>query len=461
MPDEPKKPGKRVKRNWHPDFIEYTKFIEGHPTYSRMPEPRKKDGTIRWVVTAKSSVGSARRQWWERKAEELGISKGKGWMAEVARAIHPTKKKPCQVCGRVLSVYYIYPRAALLKKVLEKFPGFVPSEFEDIPTLLQNLYREYGDMTFDNFREILNLPPTLENTVEAYIDYILKNRITFLSPGVMCDAPDRFNGFHTYNICCRSVQDTGRHIENLRRYGEDRRAYELWNDGDWKAAAWLMQEFRKEGLSPDHIGPISLGFRPILQGMKTVKENIDKRNRLRYSDALNLIKREKDGEVVACWYAKPLWDKLKLKIKNDDDGERVTNLMRRNVHFVLTMLAKIKEAGFSEFLVHSFLHPEYAYYSISFKNFDPKTGTYEIQKQKGDIKQYENSAHRYIRKSLEALDHYSSKENRRIPKWRNASVDTSLGEVVDSLSKKDDKQALEIIHKIIEIFAEELASEFG
>ena len=54
----------------------------------------------------------------------------------------------------------------------------------------------------------------------------MAQKLSLLSPGVMSNAPDRLDGFHSYNKCCRAKEDKGRSKENLNKYGEDRRAYE-------------------------------------------------------------------------------------------------------------------------------------------------------------------------------------------------------------------------------------------
>lgn len=72
--------------------------------------------------------------------------------------------------------------------------------------------------------------------------------------------PDRYDGFHTYNRCCRATQDKGRSKENLKSYTKDRRAYEYWSDGNIHAANQFMGSAFFDGTSADHIGPISLGF---------------------------------------------------------------------------------------------------------------------------------------------------------------------------------------------------------
>ena len=68
-----------------------------------------------------------------------------------------------------------------------------------------------------------------------------------LSPGAMSNFPDRYDGFHTYNRCCRSAQDKGRSKENLRSYTKDGRAYEYWSDGNIHAANQFMVVFFLRG----------------------------------------------------------------------------------------------------------------------------------------------------------------------------------------------------------------------
>jgi len=387
----------RETRAWHPKFIEYMKFIANHPNYAGMPSSYKEDGSVRWVVTANSDIGRERMAWWDKKREHLGITKEKGCWAKVARAIHPTGKKPCQICGKEMRLDYVYPN---------KRGGF--------------------------------------------------------SPGAMSDVPDRFDGYHTYNICCRSKEDTGRHIENLMRYGQDRRAYENWAGGDWKAADWLMQVFRKHGISPDHIGPISLGFchRPKFE-VTSLKENIDKRNVLSYQDIQSLLTDERDGEQVISWHSKFLWDKTKNLVKNDDDAIVLSKIMRKNLHHILIILSDIKSDGFAQFLVKNFLHPEYAFYSIEFVNFNSETGKYDkMIKKPGNIKQYRNNAERFIRISLESLDQYQDKENRRVKKWKNREVDQLVESVLQRLRNDDKRGAIDYLHKALQKLADDALKEY-
>jgi len=387
----------RNKRKWNKKFLEYMNFIVKHPNYSGMPDLYKKDGSIRWVVTRNSNIGQARLKWWDSKRKQLKIKRGDAWISKVAKKIHPTSEKPCQICGKVMSLNYIYP-----------------------------------------------------------------NKRGTMSPGAMSNAPDRLDGFHTYNICCRSKQDTGRHKENLNRYGEDRRVYENWSNGDWKAASWLMKVFNKHKLSPDHIGPLSLGFthRPKFNPL-TKAQNSAKNNRMTFNDVKSLIQDENNGEIVVSEHSKYIWDKLKHQVKNNQDALKISKIMRKNLHHILIIFAEIHKKGYDNFLIANFLHPEHANFSIKFENFNPVDGTFsKMIKKSGNKKQYQNNAKRYIRKSLASLDKYCVVINRNTKKWQSKKVDLLISQLFKVLDKGDDKKARKQLNKIFNQLANESSKEF-
>ena len=249
----------------------------------------------------------------------------------------------------------------------------------------------------------------------------------------------------------------------IQRYGEDRRAYEYWADGDWKAASWLMQVFRKNKKSPDHIGPISLGFshRPKFNPM-TLSDNTAKNNRMTLLDVKTLLKDEKNGEKVISWHSKFLWDYLKNKIRNSKDALLLSKLMRKNMHYILKILYIIHKSGNNNFLIKNFLNLKYAYYSVSFENFNPKTGTYsKMIKKKGSKKQYENNAKRYIRKSLSSLDKYADKRNRRVSNWKDELIDEEINNLIELLNQRKEKEAEEKLFNILKKLAKSLEKQFN
>ena len=98
-------------------------------------------------------------------------------------------------------------------------------------------------------------------------------------------------------------------------------------------------------LSADHIGPISLGFchRPKFHPMQM--NSIGKKNRMTFADVKILLEDEKNGDHVISWHSKYLWDSLKNRVTNYADAVRFSSLMRKNLHYVLTLFSKIDDTG--------------------------------------------------------------------------------------------------------------------
>lgn len=387
----------RESRKWNKKFLEYMKMIVEHHNYKGMPHLYKKDGSIRWVVTGKSSMGKDRLKWWDKKRKEMGIKKEGPWISKTAKTIHPTGEKPCQICGKIMKLDYIYP-----------------------------------------------------------------NKRGGVSPGAMSNAPDRLDGYHSYNLCCRSKQDKGRNKGNLSRYGEDRRVYENWSDGDWKASSWLMKVFNKHGLSPDHVGPISLGFAHRPKFNPTTKAlNSAKNNRMTLADVESLLQDEKNGEIVISQHSKYIWDKLKQDVSKDEDALLLSKIMRKNLNSVLYIFYLIHKNSYDEFLIKYFLHPEHANYSISFIDFNLKDGTYKkMVKKSGNKKQYKNNARRYIRKSFESLEKYAAVKNRNTKLLKSKEISDLLNKILIFLSKKDYKTARHSVDVIFKKIANFYSKEF-
>ena len=96
------------------------------------------------------------------------------------------------------------------------------------------------------FKLIFKIPKETKLSKTTLKKYVKENFVEtsakgLLSPGVMSNSPDRFDGFHSDGACCRSQSDKGRHKSNLQRYGQDRRVYENWADGDWIMSVLLRR----------------------------------------------------------------------------------------------------------------------------------------------------------------------------------------------------------------------------
>lgn len=411
----------RESKEMSKEFIEYQEFIVNHPNYNGFPITRNSDGSLRWVVSGKSDIGQKRIEWLDRKRLELGIPKDLGWRTKVCYIIHPLKAKPCQICGRVMSLDYIYLNEGIATKLNEQLNLPIAfSNCSDINDVTREIISNLGKEGYDVLANFFKVPNYIPNTVAEYTKYILSigKQRKLLGPGAMGNPPDRADGFHSYNRCCRGTSDKGRHKENLKRYGDDRRAYENWSDGNWKAANRLMKEFNKYGVSADHIGPISLGFchRPRFQPM-TIQEQSIKNNRMSLDDVKLLLSDEEKGQEVISWHSKHIWDKLKFIITDDYEAKVASDYMRKNLHFILSSLAYLHINNCDEFLINKILSKnlEYSFYDYSFDGFDSETGDYLFMYSKElKGKNQQNNATRYIRVAFESLENYIDKKNRKI-----------------------------------------------
>lgn len=462
----------RVKRTWHPDFVAYMNIIVNHENYKGIAEPFKEDGSIRWVVSGDTKLGQERDKWWLKKVKELKVIN----KAEVARAIHPKELggfKPCQICGTKLSIFYVYPNANTLKGIKKVFKVEYAPFDKTITEILKEQFKKNGSAVYELAKELFDIPESLPDDIDAYTAYILENRLSRLSPGVMSNPPDRFEGFHTYNACCRSKEDTGRHKENLATYTQDRRAYEYWSEGNFNLANRLMGEYRKDKafykcpncgnmrtMSADHIGPISLGFthRPFFNPL-CQPCNSGKNNRLTFSDVRQLLKEEKSEQVIS-WHSKYIWDSLKNKITNDDDAIKLSRLMVTNLQNVLQIFSEVYSKTGEKFLTE-YLKPEYAFVDYRFENFNPlDLSKLKVISNPLDSKNKQKNSERYVRVSFETLTEFQKKENRRVKGWDNKDVDNAIAETIKAIKKNNFKDADKFLKSAFQNLATQFVSQW-
>ncbi len=420
---------------YHPNYDKYVEMIVANPAYKGLFYTRGKDGRVNWVVAGKSENGQKRQAWWDEKCKELGVPIQKGCYAKVARMIHPTGLHVCQCCGEERSIFYEYPTkntAKLLNRILKT--NINPDDDEqraectikeiiegwcDTPTKLYQLAQAFK----------LPRPANKEELIKIIYDELVYKESSRFSPGVMCNPPDRYNGFHSYALCCRTKFDTGRHTENMQTYNQDRRAYEDWSDGDYNLANRLMGEFRKcppmkcpkcdniAKMSADHIGPISLGFCHSRHFAPMCKScNSAKNNRFTKDDVDELLRLEKKGEQVISWHSKYIWDILKNNIHNDIDAKRASSIMAKchqNILNILSLVYKLSING-QDFLTSQYLHPEYSLVDYRFENVDLRDlSKLKIIQSPLDSKNKRNNQERYVRIAFESLLEFGEKKNRK------------------------------------------------
>lgn len=416
----------REERKWHPHFIKYMEMIVNHPNYRGLRIEKKSDGSYSWIATAKSETGKARIAWCENKAKELGFPIQPGVYADVMLAIHPTKWKVCQTCGRKMSLYYHYPNANFLNALNKTFN----SEYTDCDhisdiwdDLVSHGVSESRIAAFLVNKGDLSIDPrtsSKEEIIDALEYACRKGNKKCLGPGAMSNFPDRYDGFHTYNRCCRSSEDKGRSKENLKSYTKDRRAYEYWSDGNIHAANQFMGSQFFNGTSADHIGPVSLGFvhdPRYLQPM-TSSDNSTKRDRLQLIDIEKVIETEKrTGIYPMSWYSKLIWEHIRENYLNNT--EKIQNEYRyalkqnmANFMYILWYILEYAPNNGEQFLVNAFLKPNFKYFEYSY-SFNQSGEILSITPRHFTDRNA-NEMERYCRIAIEAVYDFNDKENRQL-----------------------------------------------
>lgn len=425
------------EKQWHPRFLKYMNSIINHPNYIGLPIKKRADNSYAWIATAKSEIGRGRKDWCIDKAIKLGfINTHKdypGMYADVMLEIHPTKWKVCQICGKEMSIYYHYPNANFLKALNKKFSADFSDcdHISDIWDELLNCGVHKDDIAaFLITKGNLSLDPITSNKddiIDALEYACRKGNKKCLGPGAMSNFPDRFDGFHTYNRCCRATQDKGRSKENLKSYTKDRRAYEYWSDGNIHAANQFMGSSFFDGISADHIGPISLGFvhdPRYLQPMSS-SDNSSKRDRLQVADIESIIETEqRTGVYPMSWQSKLIWEFIKKNYKKHND--KVPTIYRdalkqnmANYMFVLQTILELCPNRGEDFLISAFLKPNYKYFAYSYQFNDKGEIIGKDKRHYTDRNQHETD--RYKRIAIDSVYDYAEKENRNSTQDLNPS----------------------------------------
>lgn len=432
-------------------------MIINHPNYKGLAITKKDDGSYSWIATAKSPTGESRIRWCLKKAHELGIPNQPGVYADVMLEIHPTKWKVCQTCGRKMSLYYHYPNANFVAALNRKF-GTHFSDCDHISDIWDNLLTErFSPFQIASFLieqgELSNSYLDSKETIIDSLEYACrKGSKKCLGPGAMSNFPDRFDGFHTYNRCCRSSQDKGRSKENLKSYTKDRRAYEYWSDGNIHAANQFMGSQFFDGISADHIGPISLGFIHDPRYLQPMEggDNSAKRDRLQVADVIKIIQTQKrTGIYPMSWYSKEIWEYIKDNYKNNEPkvGTTYRDALKQNMANYMYILWSILENcphNGQPFLISAFLAPNFKYFEFDY-TFNAE-GDITNQNPRHYTERNKNECDRYCRIAIESVYDYMNKNNRNTTPYLTTSENNLLFRICDNINAGE---SLNIVKKKI------------
>lgn len=418
----------RVNKNCNEKYKNYQEMIVKSENYQGIPYKRKANGEIVWLATKTSKIGAARIEWLKNIAIKLGINtKKNGWCAKTLFIIHPTKSKPCQICGRELSIDYRYLSQNLIKSVNKIFSiDYELTIITDIEDLI-NILEENG-YNYESIEEFMIKRFSLDSKeiesirVDGLANILIKKcregNCKLLGPGAMSNFPDRLCGYHSYNRCCRGLEDKGRSKENMKQYNKDRRAYEYWSDGNICSANAFMKSEYFNGVSADHIGPISLGFKheSIFMEPATIAYNSAKRDRISFNDIKKLISLEnKYNEISMSWFGEKLWKYIKDNYKNLTE-DKIRDALKLNIHNYIEILYSIKKHSKNgeNFLARYLIKPKEAYFNYSYKH--NSNGEIIEQHVKAHTDLYDKEIKRLYRVSFTALKDYHKKSasNRKL-----------------------------------------------
>lgn len=457
------------EKQWHQRFLKYMERIVNHPNYQGLAIRKKPDGSYAWIATAKSEIGQQRIDWCISKAQELNfIVKHEpypGMYADVMLEIHPTKWKVCQICGKEMSLYYHYPNANFLKSLNKAFDSdfTVCDHISDIwDELINRGFRKIDIASFLINKGGLNLDAHTsekDEIIDALEFACRKGDKKCLGPGAMSNFPDRYDGFHTYNRCCRATQDKGRSKENLKSYTKDRRAYEYWSDGNIHAANQFMGSSFFDGISADHIGPISLGFvhdPRYLQPMSSAN-NSSKRDRLQIVDIESIIETEKrTGIYPMSWQSKLIWEFIRTNYVSHPEKVPTTyrDALKQNMAnfmFILKTILKTCPNNGEDFLVSAFLEPNYDCFKYSYQ-FNAK-GEIINKTARHYTDRNLSETDRYRRIAIESVYDYSEKDNRNnrhdLSSTEIATLNSICSSIESATSLSRNKQfVIDLIEKI-------------
>ena len=416
-------------------YVDYINMIADSPVYEGLPAIRAEDGKINWQCSSGKTTSfykyfPGRFRWWVKKADELGIKgteNSDDRLTVAARMIHPTKKKVCLVCGNERYVGYMYMNANYARawnkligsELFEKGTPIYEATAELIEHLGKSRVRKILLSDFPEKKDDIALFD--QENYEEFFSRTQHIRSTKLSPGYMGDCPHRLDGIHDYCTFCRKGNDPGRSDENMRTYNHDRRAFMWWAEGDWKVADALYNSATSgtcvncgktvRKISPDHIGPLSCGFKqngffePLCGRCNSAKNR-----RFTFDNVISLLDyEEKTDDTVASWQVRVLWDTVKESVQDDITVKILSNYMRAMQDYYLRALAYIATLGHYEFL-SSYLHPEYANYSVEFIGLNPSTLTFDKYRKTLAISNGSRSlAARSVRIAFEELFEYCAK----------------------------------------------------
>ncbi len=442
-----------MAKQFHQNFKDYQQKFISSINDNDYPFERKSEKEISWYAMKDKPYGKKMLTWADNRIKQLGIEDKAGKYRMLMYEVHPFKEKPCAVCGETMSIDYIYLNQNIVKKINKELALNV-NTLTSIYELFENNKSIINELT-----QILEFNP--KKKIESEIDNLIaecKVGKKTLGPGAMSNFPDRIDGYHTYNRCCRSKEDKGRHVDNLRSYSKDRRAYEFWSDGNLHAANRYMASKRFKNTSADHIGPISLGFKHesiFIQPMES-GPNSSKGDRLVKKDIEKLIKIEADNELSPISFqAQILWKELKKTKLTKSNLELFRDYFKQNQIFFYFVLYQIlnNENGL-KFLVEFFIKPKMIYFNYDYEFNDEGKIIKKTPRKSNDANKKEFD--RMLKVSTTSLIDFSKKSNRKVKVKYSKEIKLELDNILELVKIQNYPRAHMSFIKMLETYQKNL-----
>jgi Alw26I/Eco31I/Esp3I family type II restriction endonuclease len=442
-----------MAKQFHQNFKDYQQKFISSINDNDYPFERKSEKEISWYAMKDKPYGKKMLTWADNRIKQLGIEDKAGKYRMLMYEVHPFKEKPCAVCGETMSIDYIYINQNLVKKINKELALNV-NTLTSIYELFENNKSIVNELT-----QILEFNP--KKKIESEIDNLIsecKVGKKTLGPGAMSNFPDRIDGYHTYNRCCRSKEDKGRHVDNLRSYSKDRRAYEFWSDGNLHAANRYMASKRFKNTSADHIGPISLGFKHesiFIQPMES-GPNSSKGDRLVKKDIEKLIKIEADNELSPISFqAQILWKELKKTKLTKSNLELFRDYFKQNQIFFYFVLYQIlnNENGL-KFLVEFFIKPKMIYFNYDYEFNDEGKIIKKTPRKSNDANKKEFD--RMVKVSTTSLIDFSKQSNRKVKVKYSKEIKLELDNILELVKIQNYPRAHMSFIKMLETYQKNL-----
>lgn len=452
----------RGKFETHPNYIKYMHNIVESEQFSGMPNAIS-NGKINWQVSSGETTSFykfyiQRMEWWEEKADSLNLP-GKGSENErftiSARLINPTGYRACMLCGDEWNVGYFYLNANLYKRFCKLCPEGEFFRWQPIDSAIHELKKYINEK--DILAVFLKLFPTRSEffskyglSKEAFEKSNHINSKAWLTPGYMGNPDSRLDGFHDYHFECRENKDPGRFEANMKSYQHDRRSFEYWAEGNWMLADTLYNSAgygncldcpdgsEEIKISPDHIGPISCGFKQsgFFKPLCASHNSSKNRRFTKYDvDLLNDYE-ERNTESVASFQIQKHWDCNKEKVNNDNDTKKLSNSLRSLQDAYFRILHLLWEKGNQRFIC-TLLSPKHAFDVVKLEGIDSSKLTFDNAVITKKITPNRKSLYvRSIRIALSSLKEYVSKEpsSRKLMRDDFADNIELINELVENLA---------------------------